>query len=202
MSCCPPGSSVCGIFQARILEWVAVSSSRGSFCPRDWTHVTCVTGRFFTCWTILGNSLVIQLLGLHSMGQGSIPGGGNKILKAAWHGQKTIKRKKHVCDGCRIKKTMHINTWILIFTCHKILFFSWFFNHLKTLKDSYFANSIKQAAGKIYQMNSSWVTHNTISLKNCILNVSYVEPDVSAAHSTTYKHHRWGHEWVTSAPCL
>ena len=47
---------------------------------------------------------VVRTPSFHSMGPGSIPGGGNKILKAAWHSQKTIKRKKHVCDGCRIKK--------------------------------------------------------------------------------------------------
>ena len=35
--CSPPGSSVHGILQARILEWVAISSSRGSFQPRDRT---------------------------------------------------------------------------------------------------------------------------------------------------------------------
>ena len=35
----PPGSSVHRILQARILEWVAMTSSRGSFSPRDWTHV-------------------------------------------------------------------------------------------------------------------------------------------------------------------
>ena len=39
MNCSPPGSSVHGIFQAKILEGVAVSSSRGSSCPRDRTHV-------------------------------------------------------------------------------------------------------------------------------------------------------------------
>ena len=39
--CSPPGSSVHGILQARILEWVAISSSRGSFQPRDQTHVSC-----------------------------------------------------------------------------------------------------------------------------------------------------------------
>ena len=39
----PPGSSVHGIFQARILEWVAISSSRGSSRPRDGTHVSCVS---------------------------------------------------------------------------------------------------------------------------------------------------------------
>ena len=36
--CCPPGSSVHGILQARILEWVAMPSSRGSSQPRDWTE--------------------------------------------------------------------------------------------------------------------------------------------------------------------
>ena len=40
----PPGSSVRGIFQARIVEWVAISSSRGSSQPRDGTHVSCVPG--------------------------------------------------------------------------------------------------------------------------------------------------------------
>ena len=39
MDCSPPGSSVPGILQARILEWVAISSSRGSSQPRDQTHV-------------------------------------------------------------------------------------------------------------------------------------------------------------------
>ena len=37
-----------GISQARILEWVAISSSRGSSQPRDRTHVSCIAGRFFT----------------------------------------------------------------------------------------------------------------------------------------------------------
>ena len=48
MDCSPPGSSVHEIFQARILEWVAISFSRGSSQPRDWTQVSCTAGRFFT----------------------------------------------------------------------------------------------------------------------------------------------------------
>ena len=44
----PPGSSVHGIFQVRILEWVAISFSRGSSQPRDWTWVSCLVGGFFT----------------------------------------------------------------------------------------------------------------------------------------------------------
>ena len=48
--CGLPGSSVHGIFQARILEWVAISFSRGSSWPRNWTQVSCTIGRFFTSW--------------------------------------------------------------------------------------------------------------------------------------------------------
>ena len=46
----PPGSSVDGILQARILEWVAIRFSRGSSQSRDWTLVSCIAGRFFTIW--------------------------------------------------------------------------------------------------------------------------------------------------------
>ena len=41
MDCSPPGSSVRGVFQARMLERVAISSSRGFFQPRDQTRVSC-----------------------------------------------------------------------------------------------------------------------------------------------------------------
>ena len=46
----PSSSSVHGILQARILEWVAIPFSRGSSWPRDRTHVSCITGGFFTVW--------------------------------------------------------------------------------------------------------------------------------------------------------
>ena len=48
MDCSSPGSSVHGILQARILEWLAISFSRVSSQPRDWTWVFYITGRFFT----------------------------------------------------------------------------------------------------------------------------------------------------------
>ena len=47
MDCSPPGSSVHGILQARALEGVAMSSSRGSSRPRDPTHISCSEGAFF-----------------------------------------------------------------------------------------------------------------------------------------------------------
>ena len=50
MDCSLPGSTVHRIFQARILEWVAISSCRRSSWPRDWTQVPCIAGRFLTFW--------------------------------------------------------------------------------------------------------------------------------------------------------
>ena len=46
-----PGSSIHGIFQASILEWVAISSSRRSSWPRDWTQVSRIVGRCFIVWS-------------------------------------------------------------------------------------------------------------------------------------------------------
>ena len=50
MDCRPLGSSVHGILQARILEWVAITFSRGSSQLRNRTWVSCIAGRFFTVW--------------------------------------------------------------------------------------------------------------------------------------------------------
>ena len=59
LDCSLPGSSVHGIFQARILEWVAISSSRGSSQPSNRTHVSCISyiGRWFLQLSRLGSSL-------------------------------------------------------------------------------------------------------------------------------------------------
>ena len=58
MDCSPPGSSVHGISQARIMESVAISFSRGSSRPRDKTQVSCIAGRFFTIWATWSLPLV------------------------------------------------------------------------------------------------------------------------------------------------
>ena len=50
MDCSLPGSSIHGIFQTRILEWVAISFSRRSSWPRDWTHISHIIGRHFIVW--------------------------------------------------------------------------------------------------------------------------------------------------------
>ena len=50
LDCSLPGFSVHGILQARKLEWVTISFSRGSSWPRDWTQVSRITGRRFNLW--------------------------------------------------------------------------------------------------------------------------------------------------------
>ena len=50
IDCSLPGSTIHGIFQARILEWVAISFSRRSSRSRDWTRVSHIVGRHFTVW--------------------------------------------------------------------------------------------------------------------------------------------------------
>ena len=60
-----PGSSVHGMFQARILGWIAISSSRGSSQTRDQIWVSRIAGRLFTIW-VTRESLMYWLLG-HKM---------------------------------------------------------------------------------------------------------------------------------------
>ena len=50
MDCNLPGSSVFGILQARIMDWVAIPFSKGSSWPMDWTQVSCIADGFFTVW--------------------------------------------------------------------------------------------------------------------------------------------------------
>ena len=54
VDCSPPGSPVHGILQAGILEWVAISFSRGSSRPKDRTQVSRIAGRLFNLWATRG----------------------------------------------------------------------------------------------------------------------------------------------------
>ena len=58
-----------GFFQARVLEWVAISFSRASSRPRDWTQVSCIVGRCFTVWAtreVSSNNLPLSKVNLLS----------------------------------------------------------------------------------------------------------------------------------------
>ena len=76
---CPPGSSVLGIFQARILGWVAIPFSRGPFWPRDWTQVPCIFRWVLYHWATWEASppppkLLQSCLTLYDPRDGSPPG--------------------------------------------------------------------------------------------------------------------------------
>ena len=60
--CDPMDYTVHGIFQARILEWIAIPFSRVSAQPRDWTQVSCTTRRFFIIWATNYNSRFLSHL--------------------------------------------------------------------------------------------------------------------------------------------
>ena len=62
MDCSLRGSSIHGIFQARILNWVAISFSRGSFQPRDRTRVSCTASSRVYHLSHQGNSSVLYML--------------------------------------------------------------------------------------------------------------------------------------------
>ena len=68
MDCNPPGSSVHGILQSRILEWVAIPFSRGSSQPRDQTRVSCIAGRFFEPPRKPGYTYTYMCISIHRYG--------------------------------------------------------------------------------------------------------------------------------------
>ena len=90
MDCSLPGSSVHRILQGRILEWVAMSSSRGSSWPRDWTHISCISctaGGFFATSTTWEAHLELkkeELLGIVLGKSGRREREGSKEDKKGW----------------------------------------------------------------------------------------------------------------------
>ena len=81
MDCSPPGSSVHGILQTRILEWVAIPFSRGCSWLRSRTLFSCIVGRFFTIWA-LGKPWIRIIR--YTNYPSTVLGPGNKNLKVFW----------------------------------------------------------------------------------------------------------------------
>ena len=84
MDCSPPGSSVHGISQARILEWVAIAFSRGSSQPRDQTCISYIAGGFFTAeppGKLKSHFSVMIIIGLTNQKRKKRKGGKGKRLR-------------------------------------------------------------------------------------------------------------------------
>ena len=60
MDCSLPGSSFHGTFQARVLEWAAISFSRESSRTRDQTQISCIVGRCFTIWATRERTSIVK----------------------------------------------------------------------------------------------------------------------------------------------
>ena len=86
VDCSLPGSSVHGILQARILEWVTISFSRGSSWPRDRTRVSRIGGRRFNLWAT-------REAALDKLNMGSEPG------KARWPAKGNQEEMPHMSDS-------------------------------------------------------------------------------------------------------
>ena len=68
----PHSSYIHEILQARILEWVAMPSSRGFSQTRDWTQVSCIAGRFFTIWTTREAIIIIIAITIYRVAQTAV----------------------------------------------------------------------------------------------------------------------------------
>ena len=73
IDCSPPGSSVHGISQARILEWVAISFFRGSSQPRGGTHISCIARRILYHWTTWETHCPLSLVTRGQVSPRSLP---------------------------------------------------------------------------------------------------------------------------------
>ena len=104
MDCSLPGSTVHEILQARILEWVAISFSRGSSQPRDGTHIFCTKGRFFTTSATWDKNYPGCFRSVVSINSHYIPG----VVNAMYYGpglflQLFLQRSTGASSGCMAK---------------------------------------------------------------------------------------------------
>ena len=83
-----PGSSAHGIFQARILEWVAISFSRRSSQPRKWTPVSHIVGKRFTVWAHINarnfTCIISSLWGNLDLNDAFELWGWRRLLRVPW----------------------------------------------------------------------------------------------------------------------
>ena len=102
MDCSPPDSSVYGILQARILEWVAIPFSKVSSQPRNWTQVFCIAGRFFTIWATREASSIVYACVIDERSNKS-------AVKESKGSQSKISKQKSNCPSF-LQRTVRILT--------------------------------------------------------------------------------------------
>ena len=130
MDCSLPVSSVHGILQARILEWLAITFFRGSSQPWDRTWVSCIAGRFFTFWA---TREATKIFWLHCTAYGLlVPQTGIKPTSLALEAQNLNHWNAKEVSGLSILLVFTKNQILvsLIFYCLSILYFIFFCSSL------------------------------------------------------------------------
>ena len=123
-----PGSSVHGILQARILEWIAISLCRESSQPRNWTWVSCTAGRFFSNWATREAQYIAMRESVH---RGSLFHS-FYFMFGNFQNKKFKKKVQYLCNLWRMllfkKKDTGYQTvnYFLYFTCFRFSFFFFF----------------------------------------------------------------------------
>ena len=113
MDCSPAGSSVHGILQARILEWVAIPFSRGSSWLRYQTLGSCIAGRFFTIWAT-GEALSIWYLELFLLELQSVTfSSGFSVARGQWCRGQTSSIRVEQRFSSRMILHNHHHCWTL-----------------------------------------------------------------------------------------
>ena len=114
IDCSPPSSSVRGIiFQ----EWVAISFSRGSSLPRDWTQVSCIAGRCFTVWAT-GEALKWTKIS-HKLGIVKACGSYMKVHYTITSAFKTLTYETiHSTFQRNVERSMHPSPFLSVDTLH------------------------------------------------------------------------------------
>ena len=116
-----PGSSVHRVSQARILEWVAISFSRGSSRPRNWIQVSCTAGRCFKDWSSRERQPTPVLLPRKSHGLRSLVSMGSQRVRHDWATSLSLQGNPIQSMGLDNSISIHCYGIIQIFYCSKNL---------------------------------------------------------------------------------
>ena len=123
------GSSVHGIFQARVLEWVTISFSRESSQPTDWTQVSPIAGRCFPIWATREALLLLLLLLLSRFSRVWLCATPETAAHQAPPSLGFSRQEREALVGC--KESDNLSDWVqtsarvsvlISFAFHKVLF--------------------------------------------------------------------------------
>ena len=173
MVCSLPHSSVHGISQARILEWVTISSSRGASWPRDWTQVSCIGRQILYHWATreaqhhFRQWLIMTLATMDSICQSKLDKRYSVLIKKVryfnclWY----FKTNRQDCWLLKILKEIHFIFWV------------WWLN-LKAVSGT----SVCNHPFSIYSYNIWWYVSGSGNNANKIIQIISTHQELRDGH--------------------